>query len=94
MSPEKTSKRQERRAQLQRQQRQQQLQRLITIGLIVIGAGLLVFAVVWPQIQSANEPTAAPVAVSEIVTVAPEALPNANGLSLGDPNATVTIDVF
>ena len=91
MSPEKTSKRQERRAQLQRQQ---QLQRLITIGLIVIGAGLLVFAVVWPQVQSANAPTTVPGAVSEIVTMMPEAYPNPNGLSLGDPNAPVTIDVF
>lgn len=81
MSPEKVSKRQERR---ERMQRQQQRQRLITIGLIVLGAALVVFAVVWPQLRS----------VGEIVTVTPAALPSADGLSLGDPNAPVTIDVF
>lgn len=81
MSREKVSKRQERRA---RMQRQQQRQRLIVIGLIVLGAALVVFAVIWPQLRG----------VGEIVTVTPAALPNADGLSLGDPNAPVTIDVF
>jgi protein-disulfide isomerase len=81
MSPEKVSKRQERR---ERMQRQQQRQRLITIGLIVLVAALVVFAVVWPQIRT----------VGEIVTVTPAALPDADGLSLGDPNAPATIDVF
>ena len=81
MSREKVSKRQERRA---RMQRQQQRQRLITIGLIVLGAALVVFAVVWPQLRS----------VGEIVTVTPAALPNADGLSVGEANAPVTIDVF
>ena len=64
--------------------RQQQRQRLMIIGMIVLGAALLVFAVVWPQIR----------AVDDIVTVTPAVLPNADGLSLGDPNASVTIDVF
>lgn len=81
MSPEKVSKRQERR---ERMQRQQQRQRLITIGLITLGAAIVVFAVVWPQIRPAGE----------IITVTPAALPNADGLSLGDPNAPATIDVF
>ena len=81
MSPEKVSKRQARRA---RMQRQQQRQRLIVIGLIVLGAGLLVLAVIWPQIKS----------IGQIITVTPAALPGADGLSLGDPNAPVTIDVF
>jgi protein-disulfide isomerase len=81
MSPEKISKRQERR---ERMQRQQQRQRLITIGLIVLGAAIIVFAVVWPQVRS----------VGEIVTITPAALPNADGLSLGDANAPATIDVF
>jgi protein-disulfide isomerase len=81
MSPEKVSKRQERR---EKMQRQQQRQRLITIGLIALGAALVVFAVVAPQLRP----------VAEIVTVTPAALPDADGLSLGDPNASVTIDVF
>jgi protein-disulfide isomerase len=81
MSSQKVSKRQERR---ERMQRQQQRQRLITIGLIVLGAALVVFAVIWQPLS----------AVGEIITVTPMALPEADGLSLGDPNAPVTIDVF
>jgi protein-disulfide isomerase len=81
MSPEKISKREERR---QKMQRQQQRQRLITIGLITLVAALLVFLVVWQPLSS----------VGEIITVTPAALPNAAGLSLGDPNAPATIDVF
>jgi protein-disulfide isomerase len=80
MSPEKISKRQERRARMARQQHRQ---RLAVIGLIVLGAALVVFAVVWPQLRP----------VGEIITVTPAALPNADGLSLGD-NTFVTIDVF
>ena len=78
---QKVSKRQERR---EKMQRQQQRQRLITIGLITLGAALVVLAVIWPQLRP----------VGEIVTVTPAALPEADGLSLGDPNAPVTIDVF
>lgn len=81
MSRQKLSKREERRAKMQRQQ---QRQRLMIIGLIALGASLLVFAIVWPQIRS----------VGEIVTVTPIALPDADGLSLGDASAPVTIDVF
>jgi protein-disulfide isomerase len=81
MSREKVSKRQERR---ERMQRQQQRQRLITIGLITLGAALVVLAVIWPQLRP----------VGEIVTVTPASLPNADGLSLGDANAPATIDVF
>jgi len=81
MSPEKLSKRQERRAKMQRQQ---QSQRLIVIGLIVLGAAFLVFAVVYPQVRPADE----------VIPITPAALPNPDGLSLGDPNAPATIDVF
>ena len=81
MSQQKLSKREERRVKMQREQ---QRKRLRMIGLIVVGAGLLVFAIIWPQIRS----------VGEIVTVTPAALPNADGLSLGDPDTPVTIDVF
>jgi len=81
MSPEKVSKRQQRREQMQRQQ---QRQRLVLIGLIVLGAALVVFALVYPNVKS----------VGEIITVTPATLPNANGLSLGDAKAPATIDVF
>ncbi|HLO17360.1 MAG TPA: thioredoxin domain-containing protein, partial [Anaerolineales bacterium] len=81
MSREKVSKRQERRA---RMQRDQQRQRLIIIGLIVLGAALVVFAVVSPQLRS----------VGNIITVTPATLPKPNGLSLGDASAPATIDVF
>ena len=81
MSPEKVSKRQERRA---RQQRQQQRQRLILIGAIVLVAAVVVFALVWPQVKS----------VGEIITVTPATLPNPDGLSLGDTSAPATIDIF
>ena len=81
MSREKVSKRQERRERMQRQQRRQ---RLITVGLIVLGAALVVLAVVWPQLRP----------VGEIIPVTPADWPDADGLSLGDPNAPATIDVF
>ncbi len=81
MSPEKVSKRQERRAKIQRQQQQQ---RLIIIGLIVAVVVVFVGAVVWQQIKPAGE----------IIKVTPAALPNPNGLSVGNAGASVTIDVF
>jgi protein-disulfide isomerase len=81
MSPEKISKRQERRAKMQREQ---QRQRMIILGLIGLGAVLLVLAIALPQLRS----------VDDIITVTPAALPQADGLSVGDPNAPVTIDVF
>jgi protein-disulfide isomerase len=81
MSREKVSKRQQRREQMQRQQ---QRQRLILIGLIVLGAALVVFAIVYPNIKS----------VGEIITVTPATLPNPDGLSLGEAKAPATIDVF
>jgi protein-disulfide isomerase len=81
MSREKVSKRQERRERMQRQQRRQ---RLTIIGLITLVAALLVFLVVWQPLSSAGE----------IIPFTPAALPDADGLSLGDPNAPATIDVF
>ncbi len=91
MGPEKASKREERRAQIQRQQQQR---RWIVIGWIVLGAALVVWAVIVPQIKSIFRDEAASTAPSDIVVPSPAALPKANGLSLGDPNAPVTIDVF
>jgi protein-disulfide isomerase len=81
MSREKVSKRQERREKMQRQQRRQ---RLTIVGVITVVAAILVFLVVWQPLSS----------VGEIIPITPAALPEADGLSLGDPNAAVTIDVF
>ena len=81
MSPDKKSKRQERR---ERMRQQEIRRRLLTIGLITVGAILLVFAVVWPQIR----PVAAVVAVDSGTP------PNANDNSMGDPNAPIKIEQF
>ena len=81
MSPDKKSKRQERR---EKMRQQEQRRRLLTIGLISIGAALLVFAVVWPSIRP----------VAEVVAVDPGTHPNANDNSMGDPNAPIKIEEF
>lgn len=78
---EKKSKRQVQREKIGKQK---QRNRLITIGLVTVGAILLVFAFVSPTLKGAGE----------IITVTPVSLPNANGLTLGDPEAVVTVDVF
>lgn len=83
MTSEKKSKRQERREKIRQQE---QRSRMITIILIVLGAALVVFAFVY----TGTKP------IGEIITPEPraEALPNPDGMALGDPNAPVTIDVF
>ena len=82
MSPEKKkSKRQERR---ERMRHQAQRSRLMMIGMIVVGASLLVLALAFSQKKS----------VENIITVTPADLPSPDGLTIGDPNAKVTIDVF
>jgi protein-disulfide isomerase len=63
---------------------QEQRRRLLTIGLITIGAALLVFAVIWPQLKP----------VAEIVAADPGTPPNANDNSMGDPNALIKIEEF
>ena len=81
MSPDKKSKRQERR---ERMRQQEMRRRLLTIGLISIGAALLVFAVVWPQLRP----------VAEVVAVEPLERTNVNGNVAGDPNAPIKIEEF
>ncbi len=78
---EKKSKRQEHREKVERQRRRS---RLMMIGLITLGAIIIVFAFVAPTLRGAGE----------IIAVTPQALPAANGLTLGNPDAPVTIDVF
>ena len=82
MSPEKKmSKRQIMR---EKRERQARLQRLGVIAIMVIGAILVAFALIYPNFKS----------IGEIVTVAPNPRPMADGTMMGDPNAPVRIDVF
>jgi len=81
MSQERKSKRQARRAEMAQKQRRG---RLATIGLVTLGAALLVFAVVWPQLRP----------IAEVVAVDPGTHPNASDNSMGDPNAPIKIEEF
>lgn len=81
MSQERKSKRQEKRAKMLQRERRN---RLIMIGLVTLGAALLVFAVVWPQLRP----------VAEVVSVDPETFPNAKDNSMGDLAAPIQIEEF
>jgi protein-disulfide isomerase len=81
MSQERKSKRQERRAKILQQERRN---RLVMIGLVILGAVLLVFAVIWPQLRP----------IAEVVAVDPGTHPNANDNSMGDQNAPIKIVQF
>lgn len=81
MSPEKKSRRQERRQKMLQQERRS---RLITIGLIVLGAVLVVFAVIWPQIRP----------IAQVVSVETGTYFQPNDNALGNPNAPITIEEF
>jgi protein-disulfide isomerase len=81
MSVEKKSKRQERREKIKQQE---QRNRLFTIGLITIGAALLVFAFVWPSIRP----------IADVVSIDPGTHPNPDDNSMGDPNAPIVIEEF
>jgi len=75
------SKRQEFR---EKRRREEQRNRWLWIGLIIIGALLVVFFFVYPQLK--------PIAAVQPVT--PVARPNASGSSAGDPNAPVKLVEF
>jgi protein-disulfide isomerase len=81
MSPERKSKRQERREKIRQQERRS---RLITLGLITLGAAFLVFALVWPTIRP----------VAAVVSVDPGTHPNADDNTMGDPNAPIKMEEF
>jgi protein-disulfide isomerase len=81
MSPEKKSKRQERREKIKQQESRG---RAITITLITLGAALLVFAFIYPSLK----PVAGVVPVKAV-------LPSTyNDNSMGDPNAPIKIEEF
>ena len=75
------SKRQEFR---EKRRRVEQRNRLIWIGLIVVGALLVTFVLIYPQVK--------PIAAIQPAT--PEARPQVNRNSTGDPNAPVKLTEF
>jgi protein-disulfide isomerase len=81
MSQEKKSKRQERR---QKMLQQEKRNRLITIGLIALGAVLVVFAVIWPQIRP----------VAQVVSVDPGTHFKPDDNAMGDPSAPIKVEEF
>ena len=81
MTREKKSKRQERREQIVKKERRN---RLITIGLITLGAVLVVFAVVYPYLRP----------IAEVVSADPGTLFMPEDNALGDPNAPIKIEEF
>lgn len=81
MSKKKVSKRQHIR---EKRRRQAQMQRFGIIGLVVVGAVLVAFALIYPNLKSA----------AEIATVEAYPRPMADSTAMGDPNAPVIIDVF
>ena len=82
MSPEKKlSKRQVMR---EKRQRQAQIQRLGMIGIIVAGALLIAFALIYPNLKP----------VGDIAAPDPGEHPMANDNAMGDPNAPIKIEEF
>lgn len=82
MSPDKKSKRQIRREKIQQQKTRS---RLTIIAFITLGALLVVIAFVWPQFST----------IDDLIVPEPQNIQSTrDGLSLGDPNAPVVIDVF
>jgi protein-disulfide isomerase len=71
----------------QRKKRQQQARRNAILA-VAVGALILVAAIATPAILQANQP------VGDITPVVPITRSNAQGTSMGDPNAPVKIDVF
>ena len=78
---DKKSKRQERREKIKKQETRS---RLITLGAITVGAALLVFVFVFPQLKGVGEIATPPAALE-----APR-----DGLTIGPADAPATIDVF
>ena len=81
MSPDKKSKRQERREKMHQQEARR---RLLTIGIITVVAAFLVFAIVWPQIRP----------IAEVVAVESSPPASADRNTAGDPNAPIKIEEF
>ena len=65
----------------EKRQKQQKKRQMITIGLIVLGAGLVAFAMIYPQFKP----------IGEVVVPDANPRPMAEMNTMGDPNAPVTI---
>lgn len=63
-------------------------QRLLVVGGIVLVVALFIGLLVIPVIARGNQP------VGDFTKITPLHLPNANGVSIGDPNAPVKMEVF
>jgi protein-disulfide isomerase len=81
MSQERKSKRQGRRAKIVQQEKRN---RLLMIGLVTLGAILVVAAIVYPQLKP----------IAEVVSANPGTHPNPKDNSIGDPNAPIKIEEF
>ena len=82
MSPEKKmSKRQMMR---EKRKRQAQIQRFGIIGVLIIGALLVAFILIYPNIKP----------IGEVIAITPHDYLQADGTSLGSPNAIVSVDVW
>ncbi len=79
------SKRQELRDKRQKRARQQRLALILGTGGVIV---LLALLVVVPQVQRANQP------VGTIVPITPQVYPDANGASMGNPNAPVKVVAY
>ena len=81
MSPDKKSKRQERREKI----RQQAVRsRMITLGIITLGAALLVFAFLYPSLKP----------IAEVIQVNIDLPTTFSDNTMGDPNAPIKIEEF
>lgn len=81
MSPDKKSKRQQRREQIKQREARS---RLITISLITLGAALLVFVFLYPSIKP----------IAEVVSVNVDLPSTYDNNTMGDPNAPIKIEEF
>ncbi|HAV77450.1 MAG TPA: hypothetical protein DCX53_08855 [Anaerolineae bacterium] len=81
MSPDKKSKRQERREKIKQKEARS---RLITIGIITLGAALLVFAFLYPTLRP----------IAEVVSVNADLPATYNDNTMGDPNAPIMVEEF
>ena len=82
MSPEK--KMSKRQAMREKRQRQERVQRLGIIGVVVVGALLVAFALIYPSLKP----------IGEITSADSSERPMVNDNSMGDPNAPIKIEEF